>query len=125
MIERIVEKERQLAEYEKWMKESEREEAKRVLKGAKNKHQEMAAYEKELDRLIELERLKKEKKEEEEWAKREKARVNLLHGVYHDRERKVRDHNNEKDYEKKVKEDDKAEVERRLKAHEEEQARKR
>lgn len=67
MIERIVMKERQLAEYEKLMKEKEREEAKKILAGVKNKHQDMMAYEKELDRLIENERLKKEKKQQEDW----------------------------------------------------------
>ncbi len=50
----------------------------------------MAAYERELDRLIEIERVKKEKKQQEEWEKREKARLNLLYQVYDDRERKVR-----------------------------------
>jgi hypothetical protein len=44
MIERIVMKERQLAEYEKLMKEKEREEAKKTLAGVKNKHQDMLAY---------------------------------------------------------------------------------
>ncbi len=37
MIERIVAKERELAEYEKLLKEKEREEAKRVLAGFRNK----------------------------------------------------------------------------------------
>ncbi len=46
------------------MKEQERDEAKRVLKGVKNKNIELQAYEKELDRLIESERLKKEQREE-------------------------------------------------------------
>ena len=49
------------------MKEKEREEAKKILAGVKNKHQDMMAYEKELDRLIENERLKKEKKQQEDW----------------------------------------------------------
>ena len=59
MIERIVQKERQLAEYEKIMKEKEREQAKRTLAGVKNKNQDLLSYEKELDKLIEIERLKK------------------------------------------------------------------
>ena len=59
MIQRIVEKQRQLAEYEKYMREQEKEEAKRTLKAIKNRNAEMAAYEKELDRLIEEERLKR------------------------------------------------------------------
>lgn len=59
MIERIVHKERQLAEYEKQLKEKEREESKKALQGFKNKNQELMSYEKELDRLIEIERLKK------------------------------------------------------------------
>ena len=67
MIERIVQKERQLAEYEKLMKEKEREEARRTLAGVRSKGQDMLAYEKELDRLIELERLKKERKQQEDW----------------------------------------------------------
>lgn len=54
MIERIVMKERQLAEYEKMMKEKEREEARRTLAGVRSKGQDMIAYEKELDRLIEI-----------------------------------------------------------------------
>lgn len=37
MIERIVAKERELAEYEKYMKQQEREEARRVLKSIKNR----------------------------------------------------------------------------------------
>lgn len=45
MIERIVMKERQLAEYEKLMKEKEREEAKRTLAGVRSKNQDMIAYE--------------------------------------------------------------------------------
>lgn len=47
--------------------------------------------------MIEQERLKKERKQQEEWEKREKARVNLLYQVYDDRERKVKDHKAEKD----------------------------
>ena len=92
MIERIVHKERQLGEYEKQMKEKEREEAKRTLAGVKNRNQDLLSYEKELDKLIEIERVKKEKKQQEEWEKREKARVNLLYQVYDDRERKVNEH---------------------------------
>lgn len=38
-------KERQLAEYEKMMKEKEREESKRTLAGVKGKGQDMLAYE--------------------------------------------------------------------------------
>ena len=110
MIERIVAKERELAEYEKLLKEKEREEAKRVLAGFRNKGTELAAYEKELDRLIEIERVKKEKKQQEEWGKREKARLNLLYQVYDDRERKVREHQKTKDEELREKEQDKAEV---------------
>ena len=41
------------------MREQEKEEAKRTLKAIKNRNAEMAAYEKELDRLIEEERLKR------------------------------------------------------------------
>lgn len=59
MIERIVAKERQLAEYEKLMKDKERDEARRTLAGVNNRHNDMQAYEKELDRLIEVERVKK------------------------------------------------------------------
>jgi hypothetical protein len=59
MIERIVMKERQLAEYEKFMKEKDREEATKILAGLRKKNQDMLAYEKELDRLIEVERMKK------------------------------------------------------------------
>lgn len=108
MIERIVAKERELAEYEKLLKEKEREEAKRVLAGFRNKGTELAAYERELDRLIEIERVKKEKKQQEEWGKREKARLNLLYQVYDDRERKVREHQKTKDEELREKEQDKA-----------------
>ena len=96
MIERIVLKERQLAEYEKLMKEKEREEARRTLAGVRSKGQDMLAYQKELDRLIEIERMKKEKKQQEEWDKREKARINLLYQVYDDRNRKVKEHKAEK-----------------------------
>lgn len=46
MIERIVAKERQLAEYEKLMKDKERDEARRTLAGAQNRHADMQAYEK-------------------------------------------------------------------------------
>lgn len=74
------------------MKEKERDEAKRTLAGVKNKNHDLLSYEKELDRLIEGERVKKEKKQQEEWEKREKARVNLLYQVYDDRERKVNEH---------------------------------
>ena len=44
MIERIVLKERQLAEYERLMKEKEREEAKRTLAGVKSKAHDIIAY---------------------------------------------------------------------------------
>lgn len=44
MIERIVAKERELAEYEKLLKEREREEARKVLAGFRNKNLELAAY---------------------------------------------------------------------------------
>jgi hypothetical protein len=57
----------------------------------------LATYEKELDRLIEIERVKKEKKQQEDWEKREKARLNLLYQVYDDRERKVREHQKTKE----------------------------
>ena len=67
MIERIVAKERQLIEFEKMMKDHEREEAKRVLNSIKNRSSEMAAYERELDRLIDEERKKRERKEDEAW----------------------------------------------------------
>ena len=96
MIERIVMKERELAEYEKYMKEQEREEARRVLMSIKNRSSEIAAYEKELDRLIDEERRKKEKKQDEEFQKKEKARLNLLYQVFDDREKKVRQHLKEK-----------------------------
>lgn len=49
------------------MKEKEREEAKRTLAGVKNRNQDLLSYEKELDKLIEIERVKKEKKQQEEW----------------------------------------------------------
>jgi hypothetical protein len=52
MIERIVQKERQLAEYEKLVREKEGEEARRTLAGVKTKNQDMLSYEKELDKLI-------------------------------------------------------------------------
>ena len=45
MIERIVAKERQLADYEKLMKDRDREEARRVLASLRNKNQDMLAYE--------------------------------------------------------------------------------
>lgn len=38
MIERIVAKERELAEFEKYLKEKDREEARKVLAGARNKN---------------------------------------------------------------------------------------
>ena len=44
MIERIVAKERQLAEYERKMKEKEREETKRTLAGTKDRHKDSLAY---------------------------------------------------------------------------------
>ena len=53
MIERIVAKERELAELEKTMRQQQKQEARRILAGMKNRNAEMAAYEKELDRLIE------------------------------------------------------------------------
>lgn len=49
------------------MKEKEREEARRTLAGVRSKNHDMIAYERELDRLIEAERLKKEKKQQEDW----------------------------------------------------------
>ena len=65
MIERIVQKERQLLELEKMMRQQEKEEAKRILAGMKNRNSEMEAYERELDRLIEQERIRREKKADE------------------------------------------------------------
>lgn len=121
MIERVILKERQLAELEKLMKEKEREETKKALQGFKNKNLEMVAYEKELDRLIEAERVRRDKKQQEEWEKKEKARVNLLYQVFDDRERKVREHQSEKDDDLRTKEQDKLEVERRLREYESEQ----
>lgn len=67
------------------------------MAGFRNKGTELAAYERELDRLIEIERVKKEKKQQEDWEKREKARLNLLYQVYDDRERKVREHQKTKE----------------------------
>ena len=46
MIERIVAKEREIAEYEKLMKDHERGEAQRLLKSIKNRSSELAVYEK-------------------------------------------------------------------------------
>lgn len=63
----------------------------------------MAAYERELDRLIDEERIRREKKQDEDWRKKEQARIGLLHQVYDDRERKVRQHMAERDDEKKQK----------------------
>jgi len=103
------------------MKEKEREEARRTLAGARSKNLDMIAYEKELDRLIEIERVKKEKKQQEEWNKREKARINLLYQVYDDRGRKVNDHKSEKEEDLRTREQDRAEVERRVKEYEQEQ----
>lgn len=71
------------------MKEKEREEAKKTLEGVKSKGHELAQYEKELDKLIEEERLRREKRQQEEWDKREKARIDLLYQVFDDRARKV------------------------------------
>lgn len=59
MIERIVEKERQLVEYERFMRQQDKEEARRVLASVKDRGAEMAAYERELDRIIEEERLRR------------------------------------------------------------------
>ena len=101
-------------------KEKEREEARRILAGVRGKGQDMVAYQKELDRLIEQERLKKERKQQEDWEKREKARINLLYQVYDDRERKVKDHKAERDEQLRIKEQDKIEVEKRLKEYERE-----
>jgi hypothetical protein len=107
-----------LAELEKTMKQHEKEEARKVLQGMKNRTAEMVAYEKELDRLIDEERLKKERKEDEDWRNKEKARIGLLHQVYNDRERKVKQHQSEREEDKRQKEVDKQEVERRLKEYE-------
>lgn len=52
------------------MKEKERDEARRTLAGVRSKEKDMLSYEKELDRLIEIERVKKEKKQQEDWEKR-------------------------------------------------------
>lgn len=123
MIERIVGKERQLAEYEKLMKEKEREEARRTLAGARSKSQDMITYERELDRIIEGERLKKERKQQGDFEKKEKARINLLYQVYDDRERKVKDHRAEKNEELRVRDQDRNEVERRVRDYEQEQER--
>lgn len=64
MIERIVSKERELVELEKYMRQQEKEEARRVLAGMKNRNAEMAAYEKQLDRLIDEERQRREKRQD-------------------------------------------------------------
>ena len=100
------------------LKEKEREEARKVLAGFRNKNSELSAYERELDRLIEGERQKKEKKQQEDWEKREKARINLLYQVYDDRERKVREHQKTKEEELREKEQDKVEVEKRVREYE-------
>jgi hypothetical protein len=52
MIQRILEKERELAELEKEQRLKNREEARKTLSSFKNRTQDMVAYEKELDRLI-------------------------------------------------------------------------
>lgn len=94
MIQRILDKEKQLAELEKQQRLKYREEARKTLSSFKNRTQDLAAYEKELDRLIDAERKKKEAKQDEEWKKREQARIQLLYDVYHDRDRKVKEHCN-------------------------------
>jgi hypothetical protein len=71
-----------------------------------------------------VERQKKEKKQQEEWEKREKARINLLYQVYDDRERKVNEHKAELEQELRMKEEDRQEVERRVRDYEKEQERK-
>lgn len=65
--------------------------------------------------------MKKERKQQEDWEKREKARINLLYQVYDDRERKVRDHKAEKEEELRIRNEDRVEVERRVKEYEAEQ----
>jgi hypothetical protein len=64
MIQRILDKERELAELEKDQKFKYREEARKTLSGFKNRTQDMVNYEKELDRLIDIERKKKEVKQD-------------------------------------------------------------
>ena len=118
-----MQKERQLGEYEKVMKEKEREEARRALAGLKNKKEDMLAYERELDRLIEGERIKKEQKQQQEWEKREKESVHLLYQGFEDRERKVKEHRGEREEDLRVREQDRAEVERRVAEYEQEQER--
>lgn len=107
------------------MRQQEKDEARRILQGMKNRNSEMEAYEKELDRLIEEERLRRERKADEDWEKKERARINLLHQVFDDREKKVKQHQSEKDEEKRQKEIDRIEVEKRLNAYQAEQERKR
>ena len=115
MIERVVAKEREIAEYEKLMKDHEREESKRLLKSIKNRSSELAAYEKELDKMIDEERQKIQRKEDEKWEKKEKARLDMLYQVFDDRERRVKGHLEEKQQEKREKEHDRMEMEKKLK----------
>lgn len=75
-------------------KNHERDEAQRVLKSIKNRSGELAAYERELNRLIDEERMRRERKEDEEWLRKEKAREEFLRDVFVDREKKVKMHKN-------------------------------
>lgn len=47
--------------------------------------------------MIDEERKKKERKQDEQWEKKEKARMGLLYEVFDDREKKVRQHMKERD----------------------------
>ena len=64
--------------------------------------------------MIEEERLRREKRQQEEWDKREKARIDLLYQVFDDRARKVQEHQAERDEEKRQREAAKMEEQRDL-----------
>ena len=89
MVDQIIEKERQMALLEEQEKERHKQETINYLKNFKNRSNELKMNQDYLDKLLQEEQEKQWRKQQSQWDKEEKARINLLYDVYGNRAKAV------------------------------------
>ena len=103
LIDRAVERERQVIEIEKQMKQKHRSEAQLVLRSIKDRSGEIAAYEKGLEEIIEKERLRQEREQDEAWERKERQKLQFMHDVFKSRQEILNRNKEDKEEAKNVK----------------------
>ena len=117
LIDRAVEKEKQILQLERQMKEKERAEAKLVLKSIKNRSEERAAFEKGLEEIVDRQRQRQQREQDEAWERKEREKFQFMHDVFKSREEIMKQHMAEKEKARKVKKQERVDVDRMMSEH--------